>query len=551
MKTKTTPTLLLASLAATTALAAAAPTPASPPAKPNIIYIMLDDMPYDMLPHSARYPFLNLPNLERLQREGVTFTNFFCINSLCAPSRATNLTGTYSHTNGQTQNIGFLDPDWKKTPPFSVYMRDAGYTTAFIGKIHMASDPTHRGKNAIRPGFDYWVSIYGQGVYNDPLLVDNGAEKQTKGYITDIFNRYALDWIENKRDKSKPFVLCLWEKAVHEPFEPAARHTNLYKSETITPPFLRTDQDDLATKPKYQRVKVVDNKVVFPDRIPPKPWNPRAGQWGQLRALSAVDDSLGDILALLEKQGILDNTIIMFSSDNGYFHQEHQRGDKRLAYENSIRIPMVVRYPAALTALKPGSTIDSMCLNLDVAPTILDIAGVTATAIAPQMQGASLKPQLEGRPAAPDWRKTFLYEYYYDNGLRASRIPDLVGIRGERYKFVDNDYLNSTDIGELYDMQTDPGEMKNLFQDPASALLLAEQRKELDALKAQYGYNPDRNWWVMKLNPNFKDTRDDLGLKPDKPAAKKGQGATTPKAGKAGKSGKKKPAPTQEQEDQE
>jgi len=489
-----------ASQAASPAMPAA---PAQKDARPNIIYIMLDDMPFDMLPHSARYPFLDLPNLERLQKEGVTFTNFFCINSLSAPSRATNLTGTYSHVNGQTQNLSFLEPDWKKAPPFSVYMQKAGYATAFIGKIHMASDPAHHGKAAIRPGFDYWVSIYGQGVYNDPLLNVNGEDVQTQGYVTDILNQYALDWIGKGRDKSKPFVMCLWEKAVHNPMTPAPRHANLYANDTIAPPFFRTDQDDLATKPKYQRIEVGHNEVTFPERIEPAPWAPKSAQWGQLRTLSAVDDSLGDILALLQKQGILDNTIIMFSSDNGYFHGEHQKRDKRLAYENSLRIPMIIRYPKGL---KGGSTIDKMCLNLDVAPTILDFAGIKEP---PQMQGASLKGLLEGREAA-NWRKSFFYEYYFDNAMPTYRVPDLVGIRGERYKLVENDFIDNKDIGELYDLQNDPGEMHNLYRDPSSAGLLGEQRAELDKLKAQLGYNPDRNWRVMQLDPSFVDTRNDM-----------------------------------------
>ena len=475
--------------------------------RPNIVYIMLDDMPYDMLPHSERYPFLHMPNLERLQREGVTFTNFFCTNSLSAPSRATNLTGTYSHINGHTQNVGFLEPEWEKTPPFSIYMQQAGYNTAFIGKIHLASDPAHRGKNHIRPGFDYWISFYGQGSYDDPLIVENGVEVERKGYMTDILNQYALDWIEKGRDKSKPFVMCLWHKAVHAPFTPAARHADLYDGETIAPPLYGTDRDDLATKPKYQRVRSgKKGEVQFPDRIEPKPWKPRDGQWGQLRTIAAVDNSLGDILAMLEKERLLENTIIIFSSDNGFFHGEHQRGDKRLAYENSMRIPMIVRYPKGILG---GSEIENICLNIDVAPTILDFAGLD---IPGQMQGVSLKGLLDGR-VYEHWRKAFLYEYYYDNGLKASRLPNLVAIRGERYKYVENDFLDHQDIGELYDLQHDPGEMRNLFLDKSSTGILKEQRKELEKLKAAFQYNPDRNWRVYQIQPSFKDSRNDTGPK--------------------------------------
>ena len=473
--------------------------------RPNIIYIMLDDMPYDMLPHSDRYPFMELPHLERLQKEGATFTNFFCTNSLSSPSRATNLTGVYSHVHGVTQNLSALDPDWDVTKPFSVFMQSAGYNTAFIGKIHMASDAAHKGKGHIRPGFDYWVSFYGQGKYDDPQIVDNGKEIKKKGYMTDILNKYATDWLTSGRDKKKPFVMCLWHKAVHDPFTPADRHANLYSGVKIAPPAYRTDQDDLSDKPKYQRM-VYDRDdpkkpLTFLDRRNPKPWDPRRRQQiGQLKTMSAVDDGIGQIMELLEKEGILDNTIIMFSSDNGFFHNEHQKSDKRLAYENSIRIPMVVRYPKAV---KAGTIIDAMCLNIDVAPTIVDFGGA---AIPEQFQGVSLKGVLAGK-ADPSWRQSFFYEYFFDNGLKG-RVPDLVGIRTQNWKYVYNTLLEGTDIDELYDLQADPGEMKNLFLDKGSASMLKELQKELQTMKELYRYNPDRNWRIKQISPNFKDRFD-------------------------------------------
>ena len=484
--------LLIASLSA-----AAVPSVmhgASKDQRPNIIYIMLDDMPYDMLPGGERYPFIDLPNLAQMQKEGVTFTNFFCVHSLSAPSRAANLTGTYPHVNGQTQNISFLDPDWEKCPPFSRYMQSAGYNTAFIGKIHMASDPAHRGKGNIRPGFDYWVSFYGQGAYENPLIVDNGEEIQTKGYMTDILNRYALDWLSSGRNKNKPFAMCLWHKAVHQPFTPAKRHASLYQGETIGPPFYRTDLDDLSTKPIWQRIRRSKDENNPPLSCPPKEWKPRPGQWGMARSLSAVDDSLGDIIELLKKQGILDNTVIMFSSDNGFLMGEHQFGDKRIAYENSIRIPMVIRYPAAFGK---GSKIDSYCLNIDVAPTILSVAGI---AVPSQMQGESMKTLLEtGKD--PSWRRSFFYEYFVDDGLKDRTAVDVTCVRTERYKYVANQFYfkKKKDIDELYDLQKDPGEMVNLISDPSYAGVLAELKKELETLKTKYKYNPDRYWRVNQL----------------------------------------------------
>jgi len=451
------------------------------------------------LPRNVRYPFLDMPNIARLQREGVTFNNFFCVQSLSSPSRATILTGVYPHTHGVTQNLAFLEPNWERTKPFSVFLRQAGYTTAFIGKIHLASDVAHRGEKSIRPGFDYWVSFYGQGVYENPQIVDNGREVNRSGYMTDILSDYAVEWLDKKRDKSKPFMMCLWHKAVHEPFTPAAKYAKLYENQKIDPPLYGTHMDDLSDKPKYLRANISGDMVSYPDRIEPKPWNPqRSGQMGKLRCMSSVDESLGRILDLLQRQGILDNTVIMFSSDNGYLHGEHQRGDKRVAFELSMRIPMIVRYPPTV---RPGSQIDALCLNLDVAPTILDMASGPLPA---PVQGASLKELMAGGDDAR-WRKSFLYEYYFDNIQRNMIIPDLVCVRGVRYKYIDNTYLGNTDRDELYDLQRDPGEMHNIILEPTSERLLASMSEMMERLKKRYGYNPDRNWRVREIDPTFRD----------------------------------------------
>jgi len=469
---------------------ASAQTNANKSNRPNFIYILLDDMPVNMLPVGEnRYPFNVLPNLEKLQKQGVTFSNFFCTHSLSSPSRATNLTGTYSHIHGVTQNSSNVDPNWEIIRPYSYFMQQAGYETAFIGKIHMAHDPAHRGKGSIRPGFDYWVSFYGQGDYINPLIVDNGEEKKFKGYMTDILNEYTLEWIKNKRDKNKPFSLCLWHKAVHQPFTPAERHRDLYEGEIISPPDFDTHLDDLLGKPLWQRARKVGRNTDIPDFIKPPKWTPRSSQMSMLRGLRSVDESLGDIMQLLEQEGIAHNTVIIFSSDNGYLHGEHQFGDKRMAYEVSMKIPMVIYYPQNGQRNK---RLNDLCLNLDVAPTILDIAGI---GIPGQMQGKSMKKLItEGRDKR--WREAVFLQYFLDSGMESNQLlgPDYVCVRTHDFKYVDNYYLNNTDIDELYDLRNDPGEMKNLINDPSYKKILNKMKTELSSLMEKYKYNPDRLW---------------------------------------------------------
>ena len=468
-----------------------------PDGRPNVIYIMLDDMAHDMMPGMGRYPFIDMPNLLRMQREGVTFRNYFAVMSLSAPSRATNLTGTYPHINGIMQNLNNVDPDWNVTPTFGKYLQESGYSTAFIGKVHMASASAFRGRNHIRPGFDYWVSFYGQGSYENPLILDNGLERNVNGYMTDILNNYALNWIKGKRDKNKPFAMCLWHKAVHGPFTPADRHQNVYNGNTIAAPPWDTHLDDLSTKPVWQRAKIKNIHENVPAFITPSAWTgTRSAQWGQLRTLKAVDDSLGDILALLEEEGILDNTVIMFSSDNGYFHGEHQFGDKRIAYENSIRIPLMVRFPKAIQA---GSEINDLCLNIDIAPTILDYAGVPTPS---QMQGESMKGLMEG-VLQPGWRRSFFYEYYSDDAQANFDGPNLTAVRTRDYKYVENNYIyqGHQDIYEFYDLTIDPGEMTNRINDPLYADIIADLKRQLGELKVKYAYNPDRYWRRDQMYP--------------------------------------------------
>lgn len=433
------------------------------PQPPNIVFILTDDQRFDAL-GCLNHPFLRTPNLDRIRREGALFSNTFVTTALCSPSRASFLTGTYAHRHGVTDNTGKeLDP--AKTPTFPQLLQHR-YETAYIGKWHQAprSNP--------RPGFDYWLSFKGQGVYPDPVLNENGREFQAKGYMTDLLTGYALDFLQRKRDK--PFCLYLAHKAIHEPFIPAGRHRDLYRGvEVAEPPNYR---DDLSGKPAWQRRRKDETEVPSSRRV--TPWNPRRPDrfMDYYRAIAAVDEGVGRIYQQLEKMGALDNTVIAFAGDNGYFRGEHNgRGDKRLFYEESIRIPFLMRYPREIPA---GSTIPEMALNIDLAQTLLEIGGVPAHR---GMQGRSLRPLFRGNSMG--WRTSWLYEYWVDlNPL----LPRMTGVRTNSMKYVR--YPDIDDIDEMYDLKADPGELRNLALDPAFASQKKQLQSELERLMRETAY---------------------------------------------------------------
>lgn len=445
--------------------------------RPNVLFILTDDQRWDAMSCMGN-PFVATPNMDRLRNEGALFANAFVTTSLCSPSRASFLTGTYAHTHGVFGNWG-LEFDSEQTPSFPLLLQKSGYETAFIGKWHMgkSSDP--------RPGFDYWLSFSGQGVYENPPLNENGRQFKAQGYITDLLTDYALTFLQHDRDK--PFCLYLSHKAVHGPFTPAERHRGLLADAEISKPV--SFDDTFEGKPRWQREALVRGRGVkrtrgrkpVPDSIPPSKWNPRRKtQLDYYRALSAVDEGIGRVLETLEAQGQLDNTVIIFAGDNGYFHGEHRRGDKRLMYEESLRIPLLMRYPPLV---RPGTTINQMVLNIDVAPTILDLAGVS---LAATMQGESVLPLFREKDAP--WRQSFLYEYWVD---LTPAIPRMVGVRTPDWKLVE--YPDLDDTPELYDVRDDRYEMTNLSGKKEYAEKLAELQSELKRLMDETGYRmPNR-----------------------------------------------------------
>jgi arylsulfatase A-like enzyme len=449
------------------------------PEKPNIIFILVDDLRWDAMGFMGKYSFLKTPNIDRLRKEGVHFQNAFCTHSLCAPSRATILTGTFPQRNGVTTNQEGREFNPDKTPSFAQILQKNNYKTGFIGKWHMAET------NSPRKGFNYWVSFTGQGNYNGNNLNINGDIVRNEGYITDELNKFALEFI--RKNAGNPFCLYLSHKAVHQPFTPPERDADLYAGDQVPEP--AGWSDNMESKPAWQRVELnMEQRLRWRDKdlsqVQPYktrnfgPWPAKTGKGEQknyLRCLTAVDRGLGEIYDLLEKEGILDNTVIVFAGDNGYFHGEHGKGDKRLAYNESMRIPLVMRYPKVA---KAGLTVSEMVLNADIAPTFLDLAGVK---IPEQMQGKTVIPLLQGKNEG--WRKSFLFTYWPDLTFT---IPRITAIRTEQYLYSRTPDLK--DIDELYDEVQDPAEVNNLSENPEFATLKQKLSDELEALKIETGY---------------------------------------------------------------
>ena len=424
-------------------------------APPNIVFILTDDLRFDAL-SIAGHPFVKTPNIDRIGREGARFRNMFVTTPLCSPSRASFLTGQFVHKHGVLDNTDHNELSHKLVT-YPALLRRAGFETAFMGKWHMGTD------DMPRPGFDRWVSFKGQGAYNDPDLNFDGKRVKTPGYITDILNDEAVKFL--KQPHKKPFILYLAEKAVHGPFTPADRYKDLFTNDTIQR--APNTKDTLEGKPVLQR-KIGDLPPIGPGTGP----NDQVVR-NQLRTLMAVEESVGKILKTLEDLKQLDNTVVVFTSDNGYFWGEHGLGDKRAAYEESIRTPLVIRYPKLIRA---GTVLDQMVLNVDIAPTMMEIAGQT---VPDTFQGRSLVPLFRNKDAP--WRTSLLAEYYEEKGN--PRIPTYKAIRTPRSKYIH--YLNLDGMDEFYDLTLDPYEMNNVVDKPGEQKELARMKAELERLLQQ------------------------------------------------------------------
>lgn len=415
--------------------------------------------------------------MDRIGREGFTFRNAFVVNALCLPSRATFLTGVYSHTTGAVSNVeGAIPADFNL---ISDLLHENGYDTAFIGKSHV--------KGALKDHYwDYYFGFAGQADYYHPVLTEGIRGRYSEPteysgeYVDDLLTRKAVDWLRQKHEK--PFCLFLWFYAPHAPFYRPKRMVNLFNGVAIPKP--PTFDEDLAGYPgKAQATKGADNQIGSAEVGTDDPRSLEELVKDHYAGVASNDENVGLVMKELERQGILDQTAIILSSDHGFFLGEHHFYDKRLMYEPSIRIPFMLRYPPRIRA---GRQSDKMVLNLDLAPTVLDLAGIPVEA---RMQGRSVMPIVEAKKV-DDWRTDWLYEYYEYPGWE--NVKPCRGVRTERYKLI-NFFLPPEEF-ELYDLQVDPDEEHNLYGDPKYNHLVKQLRTRLEELRAQtddhYEYRP-------------------------------------------------------------
>ncbi len=461
--------------------------------RPNIIFIMSDDhASHAMSCYGSR---INVtPNLDRIANEGMRFDNCFCTNSICSPSRATILTGTYNHVNGVTTLSTPLD---NRLLTFPKLLQQHGYQTAIVGKWHLGHGPAHD-----PAGFDFWRVLPGQGLYHDPEFIDQGGTCVFHGYVTDLITDFALDWLRD-RDESRPFCLLVHHKAPHRPWDPDEKHATLYEDEDIPEP--ETLDDDYqnrasaaaaATMRIDRDLTLRDLKQPVPEGLTPqeaKRWKYQRYIKDYLRVVASVDDNVGRLLDYLDAEGLTENTLVIYTSDQGFFLGDHGWYDKRFMYEESLRMPFIVRFPREVQA---GTVNKDMILNVDFAPLFLDLAGIDIPAA---IQGRSIRPLLQGETPA-DWRQSMYYRYWMHKAHH--NVYAHYGIRTHRYKLI---YYYSDALGqpgaidetyepewELFDLKKDPYELHSVYDDPAYAGVVAQLQEELHLRQAEVG---DERYW--------------------------------------------------------
>jgi len=427
----------------------------------NVVIILTDDHRFDFMGFHPDAPdFLQTPSLDRMREQGAHVANAFVTTSLCSPSRASILTGRYAHNHGIVDNTSPI-PDGTRFFPQD--LQATGYRTAFIGKWHMGEVD-----DLPQPGFDRWVSFRGQGAYTNPLLNIDGVREQQEGYTTDILTDYALDFLR-QQDGDHPFFLELSHKAVHAEFEPAPRHVGAYRDVTIPyPASMWLTERNYLGKPRWvrqQRGSWHGVDFMFHGDLGPGMTGFDNFYRRYSETLLAADESVGRVLDTLEELGLAENTLVFYLGDNGFLLGEHGLIDKRNAYEESIRIPMLAWAPGWIP---PGSTVDGLVRNIDIAPTVLQLAGTTTSI---DMDGSSFLDLLTGGAGAAD--REFLYEYYWEYAF--PHTPTTFALRSDRYKFIY--YHGVWDTEELYDLQADPQERTNLIE--AMPQLAAEMRARL------------------------------------------------------------------------
>ncbi|MGB6222770.1 sulfatase/phosphatase domain-containing protein [Haloferula sp.] len=518
--------------------------------RPNIVFIFSDDHALNAI-SAYRGPLKEVaptPNLDRISNEGMIFTRSYCTNSICGPSRAAILTGKHSHINGFLDNNSSRFDGSQTT--FPKLLRESGYQTAIIGKWHLVSEPE---------GFDFWEILPGQGSYYNPdFLQQGGKKKRYEGYCTDLITDRAIEWLDS-RDKNKPFMLMCQHKAPHRNWSPAPRHYDLFEDEEIPEPeTLFDDYSGRSETLKKQAMSIAkdmywghDMKLhgenLFPEDFASgikngeygrmtaeqkKAWDAayeprnqemiekvRSGElkgdeitrWkyqryikDYLRCIRAVDENVGRVLDYLDENGLKDNTIVIYSSDQGFYLGEHGWYDKRWMFEESLSMPFLIRWPGVI---EPGSRTGTMIQNIDYAPTFLEIAGVE---IPETVQGRSLLPVLNSSGGKPDdWREGI---YYYYSGERTHQVAAHDGVRDERYKLM---YFPGDDEWNLFDLEKDPQEMRSVHDDPEYAPVLAKMKALYDNLRSQYrmgvatvpAHRNGEGWWQQRHASKVKEAK--------------------------------------------
>ena len=449
-------------------------TEAAPSKLPNIVFIMSDD-------HAAQAisaygsKLIRTPNIDRLANEGMRFENCFVTNSICTPSRAAIITGKYSHLNG-VPVFNHLDT---AQPLLSKYLQRAGYHTGMIGKWHLGGQNPNTPENGKPAGFDYWNILPGQGAYVDPIMIEMGQRKNLKGYTTDLITDLGIDFIKN-RPQDKPFFLMLHHKAPHRNWQPDEKHRKQF--ENYEPPVPSTFDDDYKGKSDASRnaTNHIDTDLTDQDlkMKPPeglsgpalKRWKFKRYMQDYLACVASVDDNIGRFLDYIDQSGLAGNTIVIYTSDQGFFLGEHNMFDKRFMYEESLRMPFLIRWPVQI---KPGTVSKGMILNVDFAPMMLDAAGA---AVPMDMQGRSFLPLLRGQ-TPKDWRTVMYYRYYHPGH---HNVAAHFGVRSDRYKLI---YFNKLNQWELYDLQKDSIELHNLYAYPRYAGVVNKLKGEMYRLK--------------------------------------------------------------------
>ncbi len=507
--------------------------------RPNIVFVFSDDHAVQAISaYGSR--LLSTPNIDRLSEEGALFVNSFCANSLCGPSRATILTGKHSHKNGFRRNGSWFDGNQPTFPPM---LRAAGYQTAIIGKWHLASDPV---------GFDHWEVLPGQGSYYNPhFLQQDGSKVQREGYCTDLITERSLEWLKNGRDESKPFLLMCQHKAPHRNWSPALRHLDRWREEDVPEPDTLFDsyagrsklllESEMSIRDhlhwghdmkfhgesrwpehfrdgygngEYQRMTPAQ-KAAWDAHYQPENesfeaamdrgeldakdvvrWKYQRYLKDYLRCVTAVDEGVGEILDYLDSSGLADSTVVIYSSDQGFYLGEHGWYDKRWMFEESLRMPFLIRWPGMVRA---GTRSEAMIQNIDYAPTFLEMAGVS---VPDDVQGRSLVPLLRGLGRAEEGWRDAIYYAYYENGV-VHRVPIHDGIRTKHHKLM---YFPRTQEWQLFDLLEDPKERRSLHADPAHRTRLAAMQRRYFDLRRFYEVNDatipasraDEPWWKQR-----------------------------------------------------